>query len=72
MSEKPDEPQNYDLNQILTKLRSRTQFEEFFQKAGKTENLKVGLYFPDFPHSNSDFAFQVLKGEKKVNNYVNF
>ena len=72
MKEKEEELEYYDLNQILTKLKSWTQFEEFFQKAGKTDNLKLGLYFPDFSYSNSDFAFQVLKGEKKVNNYVNF
>ena len=41
-------------------------------KAGKWKILKVGLYFPDFSHSNSDFAFQVLKGDKKANNYMNF
>ena len=72
MEVKKEQTQTCDLNNILTKMKSRRQIEEFFQYAGKREYLKLGYYFPNFPHSNSDFAFRVLKGEKKVNNYLNF
>ena len=30
------------------------------------------FYLPDFPCSNSDLGFQVLKGENKVSNYMTF
>jgi len=72
MSEKANKLENIDLNEILAKMKSRTQFEDFFQKAGNPKNLKIGFYFPDFSHSNSDFAFQVLKGEKKVSIHMTF
>ena len=52
MKEKEEELENYDLNQINTKLTSRKQFEELFQKTGKRDNLKIGLYFPEFSYFN--------------------
>ena len=32
MEEKAEQLENYDLNQILAKLKSRTQFEDFFSE----------------------------------------
>ena len=69
MEDKVQKKLEVDLNDILSKIKSRSQFEDFFQSAGKHNILKKGYYFPNFPHSNSDFAFQVLKGEKKVSHY---
>ena len=66
MKDQKQIPQNIDLNDILMKMKTLIQFEDFFQKAGKHKYLNKGLYFPDFSHANSDFAFQVLKGDKKV------
>ena len=37
MELKKEEIQTYDLNEVLTKMKSRSQIEEFFQFAGKME-----------------------------------
>ena len=48
MKEQKQIPQNIDLNDILMKMKTRIQFEDFFQKAGKHKYLKKWVVFPRF------------------------
>ena len=55
MEDKVKKTLEVGLNEILSKIKSRSQFEDFFQGAGKHNILKKGYYFPNFTHSNSNF-----------------
>lgn len=66
MEEKAEVKKVLDLNEIMKKMKNRRGIEEFFQFGGMIFFYILGLYFPNFPFANSDFAFQVMKTEKKV------
>ena len=62
-----DELQKMDLNDLLVKLKSRKQFEEFFQEAGKIEYEKR-LVLSGIPLLKQRLCFHSVQGRKEGSN----
>jgi hypothetical protein len=54
------------LADIMGKMKSRDNIRDFFQHCGIALINHLELAFPSFAAFNSDFAIQVLQGQKKV------